>query len=340
VAQQEEHLWVSEMTQVGEPLTIGMVKSIENECPFHEEHDCPSPAKNQYTEGNASKLGVNLHDGGADSSTVQRSDVGYRSPKAAGDPDEIPEEEREVSIKKGVEACRYPVVYSAHHLIPAKESMKRAKKLHKFIDKRKGEICCNLGYDVDGNENGVWLPALHGVNGIGLDIWGSASMTILKFEKIGVKSISIRELGGGKNRYDYSPLSGVTPSAGSAAFHPNNMKWMYVQEAMRLRIVGTRQFHDRHVNYSAKVKGHLNALATVLEILLGLAKDPAKAPCKKCAKSGEKAVPPPFAMLGLLNKLSSRLCARLVGRTQDDEYYTSSWCGPDAPKTLPARRSS
>jgi hypothetical protein len=316
------------MTQLGEMVAIGVVSAADIDCPFHEdEHDCSKPGKNEL-EGDATALGKSVVSG---ASTVVRTDdpdIRHKAPEVEADPDHATEESREVSIladtadKDKKENCIYPVAFSAHHLIPAAESLKRAPGLHKFMQKSKGKICCDLGYDVNGNENGVWLPGLHAVNSKGLNLWGSAPTSLPDKEEVGRRVVK-------RAGYKYSPLRGPRPGTGGAlAFGPTNMKWMYVQKAMTF--LGPRQFHDRHANYSRLVKEQLMAVGKRLETFYGLRKDPEIAGCPKCRsrKKKEKA-PPPVQLLGLLNKTSKTfLRGKVKGRTQDDEYYTSSWCRP------------
>lgn len=321
------------MTQLGESAAVGLVDSLDMECPFHVKAHTHDSAKNNFLAGDATALGENLESGGVDSSTVQRNelpDKDYRSPRKEVDPDKyFSEAEREVQIVKGgTEDTKYPVAYSAHHLIPAKESLKPAAALHKYIDKGKGKICCNLGYDIDGNENGVWLPGLHAVNSKGLNLWGYSSTDLPDAEDVGRKVVLRSELEDRTTKWKYSPLDGPKPADGSDAFEPTNMKWLYVQKAMIFPKLAPRQFHDRHPNYSELVMNHLNDVAAVLDRLSGNKVVPAS--CSKCKSANEKASPP-VGLLGLLNRSSRWYRGKLVGRVRDSDYYTSSWCGPDSP---------
>lgn len=326
------------MTEVAEMVAIGMVEEIDVECPFHEdEHQCSKGVKNEL-EGDAKVLGQNLDSGSNDSSTVVRNespDTNYKRPEKAMDPDEhYTEEQREVRIVPDNDNCIYPVAYSAHHLIPSKESLKRATGLHKFIEESKGKICCDLGYNVNGNENGVWLPGLHAVNSKGLNLWGAASSDLPDEEEIGRKIVK-------RKRERYSPLDGPRPgTGGSDAFDDNNMKWLYVKAAMNFSKVGTRQFHDRHPTYSEHIQKHLDSLAALLESLYGVRNDADLPGCSKCKENrkGKKISTPPSALLGWLNNLSAFGKSKLVGNTRDDRYYTSSWCGPEAPNPRKRKR--
>lgn len=328
------------MTQLGESAAVGVVTSLDLECPFHEKKHSHDSASNNYLAGDATALGENLAEGSPDSSTVQRKeapDKDHRQPRKEADPDKaFSEATREVQIVKGGnDDTKYPVAYSAHHLIPAKESLKPAAGLHKYIDKGKGKICCNLGYDIDGNENGVWLPGLHAVNSKGLNLWGYSSTDLPDAEDVGRRAVMRAELEDGKTKWKYSPLDGPKPADGPDAFEPTNMKWLYVQKAMTFPKLAPRQFHDRHPHYSELVMNHLNDVATVLDRLSGT--KVVAAACPDCKNSNEKPRPP-VGLLGLLNRSSRWYRGKLVGRVRDSDYYTSSWCGPSAPALVLPRK--
>jgi hypothetical protein len=312
------------MTQLGELVAVGMVKADggDGDCPFHEmKHTCDG-TRNEL-DGDAAALGQSLDDGTAASSTVVRSsasDKAYQSPRKEADPDNLPYEKREVQLYAGVESSWYPVGFQAHHLIPAKESLARAGTLLKYIDKSKGKLCCNLGYNVNGNENGAWLPGKHPVDGNGLNLWGSASGNLPDKEDVGRKKV-VR--GSGGDKWSYTPLAG--PRAGNpGANEDNNLKWQYVKASMNF--LGPRQFHDRHPTYSKNVKEHLDSVGALLERFSGTRKKLAS--CPECKKDAKKKLVPPVRLLGVLNALSARYCAHVVGKTEDEVFYTSSWCDP------------
>jgi hypothetical protein len=321
------------MTELCEMVAIGMVTEKDVECPFHDEHKCEESLKNNF-EGNADTLGNNLAVVEDNSSTVLRKN-GPKSTEQSDDPDKTPVENREINILKGNDDCIYPVAFSAHHLIPAKESLQRAKDLHAFMEK-KDKFCCNLGYDVNGNENGVWLPGLHAVNRKGVNLWGAASTDLLEEEEIGRKVVVRPDKEDKSKNWTYSPLDGPKPSDNpTEAFYPTNMKWLYIQKAMTF-LKPIRQFHDRHPIYSEQVENHLNAVADVLKQLYDRRKKKGKLGCSKCReREKEKKPSPPIALLKLLNN-TSRFYRdeKLLKHTQDNEFFTSSWCGPDAPRKL------
>lgn len=328
------------MTQLGEGVAIGLVLTTDWECPFHEdEHDCSPRVANDLL-GNATTLGQNLHSGNSTGSTVLRRetkpDSDYCKPVQEKDPDtHFTETQREVNLVKGNPAYTYPVVYSAHHLIPSNESLDRSVKLRRYMERSKNKVCCDLGYNVNGSENGVWLPALHAVNSKGLKLWGSASDELPADEAdTGGKVVKRTELEDGTTQWDYAPLAGPRPADGADAWDAKNLKWRYVLAAMNLGLMTPRQFHDRHVKYSDAVEDHLNNLAAVLEKLSGTAE--LESTCPKCAKNAKTPRKPPIGLLGALNTASSTYRSYVVGSVSNDVYFTSSWCGPRPAMGSPA----
>jgi hypothetical protein len=55
------------------------------------------------------------------------------------------------------------IVPGAHHLIPGNASYKNAKELHKYVSADKGLIKHDIGYGINHEGNGVWLPGSYGV---------------------------------------------------------------------------------------------------------------------------------------------------------------------------------
>jgi len=55
------------------------------------------------------------------------------------------------------------VTPAAHHLIPGNASYKNATELHKYVSKKEGIISGDIGYNINAEENGVWLPGNYAV---------------------------------------------------------------------------------------------------------------------------------------------------------------------------------
>jgi hypothetical protein len=314
------------MTELTEGVALGTVEEKDVECPFHDQTHKHDQAKNEF-EGDATALGKALVGGSDDTSTVVRKiepDIRYkRTLNSEADPDDRPYDQREVQLIPGDDSTWYPTGFQAHHLIPAKESLARATLLLSYIRAGK-KACCTLGYNVNGNQNGVWLAGKHPVDGNGLDLWKGSSKPGPDKEGAGRKKVS---RGSGSEKWSYVELKGHRPGH-PKAFDKANMRWLYVQASMNS--LGTRQFHDRHPTYSKNVLGHLNALAGVLERLGGSAKR--KPNCGDCKKTAEGARLPPVALLGALNGLSAHYLGKVMNHIEYANFYTSSWCDPERKK--------
>src|SRR5437016_2126016 len=64
----------------------------------------------------------------------------------------------------GVAGKTTTVVPGAHHMIPGNASLKKATTLHQFMAEADGVISGDIGYDVNDEHNGIWLPGSYGVN--------------------------------------------------------------------------------------------------------------------------------------------------------------------------------
>jgi len=60
----------------------------------------------------------------------------------------------------------HDVTVAAHHLIPGNAALKDSP-IMKYISKSKGTIVENIGYNVNSQPNGVWLPGWYAISGWG-----------------------------------------------------------------------------------------------------------------------------------------------------------------------------
>lgn len=126
------------MSELGELVAVAAAVDSDWECPFphrpktHDKKNVLPPPK---TANNASTLSGALD---AESAHVENIDIYF--------------------------SCRgkhhdLEAQFTAHHLIPGNESWPPSKtKLYKWVDKRKGHIKGDIGYDVNAATNGVDLP--------------------------------------------------------------------------------------------------------------------------------------------------------------------------------------
>jgi hypothetical protein len=166
-----------------------------------------------------------------------------------------------------------PFSVSAHHLIPADDALPKSS----LINYVKGGkiISSDIGYGVNGRENGIWLPTHHAA---------SQNMPVLPYE---TQASAYADLSSDGNAMVGSFVTRYTES---------------VMETTR------SQFHDAHPDYSVFVQKVLDKIQTNLATIKNFN-------CKKCqdAKANGGKLPPPHGLVHRLNNVSSRLASFLVG---------------------------
>jgi len=269
--------------QFGEPVGIAVVLDQEIECPLDHEKKKVDPATNRLV-GVGTTLGQRMR---AASSTVVRNEFRSSEPASTPCPDHGPE-------PVTIDDESYPVTLAAHHLIPAQESLK-GHKILRYIEKQHGVLEEDLGYDVNGAENGVWLPGPYAIEG-----WGDMTL-----EKEDLPTSTRRKAIAAKRR---TALPGKLEGS---KFQGN-----YAIEA---QLEFNAQFHDRHVDYSKFVARQLEKIFLLFRLNHAYR-------CPKCKDSSDK-IPPPKALADRLNALSSRLRSYLVGDPSRwrSPVFTSAW---------------
>src|SRR4051812_17526935 len=183
--------WGDHMTQVGEMVDVGVIQVEDVACPFDHESPKPPTVENRLI-GVGSTLARRMKN--------QEGTHLYSRIKADYPVDPMPNP-RDVSghpfegkkdvvtvyddfATKGKLVGRYPVTCAAHHCIPAQESLKDSPLLAYMVKKSDTEdlkdkkykgtiVWSDVGYDVNGSENGFFLPGSYAVGGGrgGLGIW-------------------------------------------------------------------------------------------------------------------------------------------------------------------------
>lgn len=196
----------------------------------------------------------------------------------------------------------YPLSIAAHHLIPGKASLPKSD-LKKYIWKKGGQIDGDIAYDVDGAENGKWLPT-HQI--MSYKMGKSQAICIIDDTKpdetkgMSWKNLSARSKEKEGNEASYT-----------ASFLPR-----YTRQAMDLM---NAQFHDSHSEYSKYVTKKLNNMSARIKVKSGF--------CDECKKNAVKS--PPYLLVYRLNNLSSELDRLLSGdpRPVWSKIYTSKFSG-------------
>ena len=180
--------------QVGEAVAPpGLFGKLKNECPFDHDLTDPPKVKKNLLIGKGSTLGsnmkhgksTNLYDPYKPSSPLQKSIIPQ---KRNGHPffKNNANKGRCIEIDFEDDKVRhYPCSCSAHHLIPAQESLKDHDILRYMCKKGGGKkhnhsyaggiVWTDVGYDTNGSENGVYLPGSYAVGGGrgGMRVWYS-----------------------------------------------------------------------------------------------------------------------------------------------------------------------
>jgi hypothetical protein len=316
------------MTQLGEAVQIGMVDEDEIKCPFDHLNPEPPKVQNQFI-GEGGKLATRMGNG--------TSTHLYDPLKTVLDPVENPkyivghalfDKQKIVHVvdRDLVSGAKfdhyYPVTCAAHHLVPAQESLKVCRLLAFMVKKGEagklkdkdftaGAVWANVGYEVNGIENGVYLPGSYAVGGGrgGMGLW-SENDDVPDSEDESASDLP-------------DPASPLL-SGELNEISETNRKWRYVRQAM---FHGKGQFHDRHEDYSRFIAEVLNKIFSdyrrqyTRSVREGLCPD-----CKaKADKIKDVGIPTPFGLVGRLNALSQNIRVCLNGSTWRPNIYTSKW---------------
>jgi len=363
--------------EIGELMSVLIPgQDVEAACPFA--HKQPEVPEQNELGGIGTTLGKNMAEGKGVLTTATPAGGDYTEGEKDPDPRDRSDKITFVVIKVGGETVLlagetlpYPVTCAAHHLIPAQESLKGhaiLKFMCKYGDQQDfrssgdaapgkvagSKVWGNVAYNVNGRQNGVWLPGNYAVGAGtgGVEIWKSRATDKRKTysnQEAAEKWISKLDLSPDEwkqlARPDPNEEEGPQPAALQQAlttaalpkymlagknFHidDSNPKWAYVKSAMD-KVGG--QFHDRHEAYSNEVKNYLTKIAEAYEVMYERSTQP-QGGCEECAKAkrpaGAKAshVGPPY---GIVKRLvsASDFFKRYVHAQIITAYniFTSKW---------------
>jgi hypothetical protein len=336
--------------ELGELVNVSIPdQATDAGCPFS--HKKPTAPEKNELGGIGSKLGDNMGAGKGVHTSKPPSGGDYTTFDVDKDPRDSTPKVTAVVIKvndvvvslKG-EPLPYPLTCAAHHLIPAQEALKGHPVLRFMCKDGESQdfrnsggaapaavgnsmVWGNVAYNVNGGQNGVWLPGNYAVGAGkgGVDIWKSkASETRKSMSDTEAAENWERALDFGPDdwkQFSNDPQEEEGPQPGALAatlasaaysqymlaghnFHIDkaNPKWAYVKAAMD-KIKGT--FHDRHEPYSKKVKDYLDKIAEAYDTMYDKSTQKNN-PCEECKKAdrpdGAKAtlVGPPYGIVGRL----------------------------------------
>jgi hypothetical protein len=314
--------------ELNELVGVGVI--IGNwQCPFpHKKEEWPD-CTNDFV-GVGGTLGESLESGKQTNTNKARG--GGRKITSVPKPKDDPASSvynQATPIKLGGVAKHLPLTCAAHHLIPAQASL-RESRLVKYLykgsatfkasgkkgateSKGGGKLEANVGYDVNGSQNGVWLP-------------GPYALRKKKKSKAPAPGGGVKKLRGMRrtvtvpvgppadfiddDEEEDFPTSGLDESdepEGTTIVQEREVTYylLYTISAMRKL---ARQYHDAHGDYSTFVLKCLNTIATELRLLAY------KGACDECPKREPKdKLPPPYRLVARLNSVAARFRNLLLG---------------------------
>lgn len=306
-----------------ETIAVAVFAEKAVECPLDHKDLEKIDSENQFV-GVGTTLGEKMKD---------RTSTIIFAKNQQGKPDKQPYPEKaEDGWPIEIEDEDYPVTCAAHHLIPAQASLKKAETLHDWLvyknepeplggkggkSTAEGIVWADVGYDVNGSENGVWLPGNYAVGGNGTREWTSAPSAYASGPDPDGDDDSPPPAPPRKRARSGRKLTGIRHQ-----FDDDNRKSQYVLQATKLV---NAQFHDSHGDYSDFVLGILDKIG----LLYATKQKEWQSDCKKCQdrfnKIKDEGIPTHFSLAHRLNSVSNRLRDFLVGRRGHPIVYTSNW---------------
>jgi hypothetical protein len=243
------------------------------------------------------------------------------------------------------ETEKYPVTCAAHHCIPAQESLQHSPLLTFMVKQgvpedlklgpyNKGSVWSDVGYDVNGLQNGVYLPGSYAVGGGrgGLGVWaptddGDDDGPDPDDEAPAPTS--------GKKKSSKRTIDGVRYQ-----IKDSNPAWQYVKGAMDK---APGQFHDTHRDYSqGPVQTVLKEIFEEYNDRLDKIEDEDDEACGECAERAKTFAklghPTPYRLVERLDTVSSNLAGYLTGPLWVENIFTSTWVQKYMQGVLATRR--
>lgn len=319
------------MPEIGEPVDPGMIDEDETQCPF--DHEVKPPTVQNDLIGVGTKLANKMKN-----ATGTFMYEPYKEKvEAIPNPKDVAKHPFNKSSQSKGRPVRisgnngdgtewehtYPVTCAAHHCIPAQESLKESPLLAFMCKKGDSEaikggsysdgvVWADVGYDVNGSQNGIFLPGSYAVGGGrgGMGVWTGNADGDEDAPEDAVDEVT-------------DPNSNLLTGALND-ISITNRKWLYVSQAVTLC---PGQFHDRHVDYSTFVQ---SVLEKVFENYVNLHQTKiVESKCSECKKQADKmeklGIPTPFGLAGRLNKVSAKFQTYLNGTTWRMNIFTSKW---------------
>jgi hypothetical protein len=357
--------------EVGELVAVELPGvGMDDKCPFS--HEKPNPNEKNELGGVGTKLADNLIGGNGINKSKPPTGPDYTTGEKVPDPRHRPTnpiKSVEITVDGEVvklhgHPLKYPVTCAAHHLIPAQESLKGHDILEFMCKEGESQdflsggeaasaavdgakVWGNVAYNVNGCQNGVWLPGNYAVGGGagGVSLWMSKvegkrdpDANKLWVEKLDLAADEWEPSQDDPQENEKPKNMGEALAQAKFAdyalagknYHisDKNPKWAYVRAAMN---AASGQFHDRHGDYSKSVKGYLDKVAMSYQLMFENSSKE-EGGCDECKKAGRPAnakeglLGPPYGIVGRLQSCSS-FFRGYVGTSMiiSKVVFTSKW---------------
>jgi len=222
-----------------------VTQTLQEECPFKDqdveaiEIQAESPSSDGISPqgNNSGELGSNLEQGLGDGTPGTYSEVWTKGEMSRQPKIDTARTGRRIrmSVQGRTAAILWPYTVAAHHLIPGNASLKGSQLDRRYMTKGgktnlRGQsvtIKENIGYNINGAHNGVWLP-------------GNYALT----------AGALKEIVGVAQKW--------------SRYSRSNEGWAADYIAGSCKVAGG-MFHDTHSTYSRAVRAWLNKIATMLD---------------------------------------------------------------------------
>ncbi len=164
-----------------ESIEVAFIQDVEEKCPFKESAEAVEveledikkddlPSVQEIQDNNGGTLGRNLENASNGKAGTVNAICAAPTPTAVPRVDTRHNSGGEVNVKKDQKDYRYSV--AAHHLIPGEASLAPSRLYKKYMVEggkvttksgKEHEILANIGYNVNGAHNGVWLPGNYAI---------------------------------------------------------------------------------------------------------------------------------------------------------------------------------
>jgi hypothetical protein len=304
------------------------------------------PTYDNEFRGDGGELGDKMRAG--NQTLINKEMGGGKTIQGTPDPTEDPDSEYQLLKQRPIKLGgllqgedELPLTCAAHHLIPAQASLKPSalvaylyegtaqfKRGKRIISVGGGKLIKNVGYDINGAQNGVWLPGPYALNAV------SVSAPKPKGKKRGtVAALRAVKTSVSKAKFvkdtdvEDRPSSKVNLApvpVGTRQIGPDKVEvsyyFLYTVAAMNLV---ASQYHDAHTKYNKFVLDCLNKIAVELHAFAY------EGMCGQCPQRKESdKLPPPYRLTARLNAVSSRLRNYLWGgpMSWNERIFTSAMC--------------